>query len=149
MVNEFGDNEGIVTLADVFQTVAGDMMPGADDPALALAVQREDGSWLLDGMLPLDEMWERLGVQDLHSDPSGLYHTVGGFVVARMGKSRAGRKNSASVTGSSRWWIWITTGSTKSWQPAASHRSHEKSGPENKGAAETCCRNVANAAPNG
>jgi putative hemolysin len=86
VVNEFGDNEGIVTLADVFQTVAGDMMPGADDPALALAVQREDGSWLLDGTLPLDEMKERLGIHDLGGDPQGLYHTVGGFVVAQMGK---------------------------------------------------------------
>ena len=86
VVNEFGVTEGIVTLADLFQTIGGDMMPGADDPAQALAVQRDDGSWLLDGLLPLDEMKEKLGLADLGEEAHGLYHTVGGFVVARMGR---------------------------------------------------------------
>jgi putative hemolysin len=86
VVNEFGVTEGIVTLADLFETMAGNMMPGADDPLQALAVQREDGSWLLDGLLPIDEMKEKLGLNgDLDESP-GLYHTVGGFVVAQMGK---------------------------------------------------------------
>ncbi|MDP2795310.1 MAG: hemolysin family protein [Sulfurisoma sp.] len=86
VVNEFGVTEGVVTIGDLFQTMAGDMMPGADDPALALAVQREDGSWLLDGLLPIDAMRERLGLGGFGDDTQGLYHTVGGFVVARMGK---------------------------------------------------------------
>lgn len=86
VVNEFGVTEGVVTLSDLFQTVAGDMMPGADDPSQALAVQREDGSWLLDGLLPIDEMKEKLELHDPVDDAHGLYHTVGGFVVARMGK---------------------------------------------------------------
>lgn len=85
VVNEFGGTEGIVTISDLFQTMAGNMMPGADDPAMALAVQREDGSWLLDGLLPIDELVEKLGLGGI-SDPQGLYHTVGGFVVAHMGK---------------------------------------------------------------
>lgn len=86
VVNEFGGTEGIVTISDLFQTMAGNMMPGADDPAMALAVQREDGSWLLDGLLPIDELTEKLGLVWLGDDPQGLYHTVGGFVVAHMGK---------------------------------------------------------------
>ncbi|MCX7140700.1 MAG: hemolysin family protein [Proteobacteria bacterium] len=86
VVNEFGATEGGVTVGDLFQTMAGHMMPGADDPALALAVQREDGSWLLDGLLPIDELEDKLGLAGLGDASQGLYHTVGGFVVANMGK---------------------------------------------------------------
>ena len=86
VVNEFGVTEGVVTLADLFQTMAGDMMPGAGDPAQSMAVQRDDGSWLFDGLLPIDEMKEKLALGDLEDEVAGLYHTVGGFVVSRMGK---------------------------------------------------------------
>lgn len=85
-VNEFGVTEGIVTLSDLFETVAGDMMPGALNPEQALAVQREDGSWLLDGLLPMDEMMEKLGITGLNDEAQGRYHTVGGFVVTSMGR---------------------------------------------------------------
>ena len=86
VVNEFGVTEGIVTLSDLFETVAGDMMPGTSDPNQALAVQREDGSWLLDGLLPIDEMKEKLDIVDLGDEAHGLYHTVGGFVLTSLGR---------------------------------------------------------------
>ena len=86
VVNEFGVTEGIVTLSDLFETVAGDMMPGATNPDQALAVQRDDGSWLLDGLLPMDEMKEKLGIAELADEAQGLYHTVGGFVVTSIGR---------------------------------------------------------------
>ena len=86
VVNEFGVTEGIVTIGDLFQTMAGNMMPGMDDPALALAVQRDDGSWLLDGLLPIDELQDKLELTGLVESAQGLYHTVGGFVVANMGR---------------------------------------------------------------
>lgn len=86
VVNEFGVTEGIVTLSDLFETVAGDMMPGAMNPDQALAVQRDDGSWLLDGLLPMDEMREKLGIADLPDEAQGRYHTVGGFVVTSLGR---------------------------------------------------------------
>lgn len=86
VVNEFGVTEGIVTLSDLFETVAGDMMPGTANPDQALAVQRDDGSWLLDGLLPMDEMKEKLGIAELPDEAHGLYHTVGGFVVTSLGR---------------------------------------------------------------
>lgn len=86
VVNEFGVTEGLVTIDDLFRTMAGDMMPGADDPAQSLAVQRDDGSWLLDGLLPIDQLQDKLGLIGVGEEAQGLYHTVGGFVVAHMGK---------------------------------------------------------------
>lgn len=86
VVNEFGVTEGLVTIDDLFRTMAGDMMPGADDPAQSLAVQRDDGSWLLDGLLPIDQLQDKLGLIGVGDEAQGLYHTVGGFVVSHMGK---------------------------------------------------------------
>jgi len=85
VVNEFGQTEGIVTLDDLLQTVVGDMSPTAADPDEALAVRRPDGSWLLDGLLPLDEMKDKLGIRTVPDEALGNYHTVGGFVLALLG----------------------------------------------------------------
>ncbi len=84
VVNEFGQTEGLVTLSDLLSSVVGDMPSSADE--LPLAVQREDGSWLLDGLLPLDEMKEKLGLTELPEEDLGNYHTVGGFVITAIGR---------------------------------------------------------------
>ena len=86
VVNEFGQTEGIVTLDDLLQTVVGDMMPLADDPNEALAVRRADGSWLLDGLLPIDEMKGKLGIPDIPAEDFGNFHTLGGFVLTALGR---------------------------------------------------------------
>ena len=86
VVNEFGQTEGIVTLDDLLQTVVGDMMPLADDPNEALAVRRADGSWLLDGLLPIDEMKGKLGIPDIPAEDFGNFHTLGGFVLTAQGR---------------------------------------------------------------
>lgn len=86
VVSEFGMTEGIVTIDDVLMSVVGDMMPMADSPEEALAVRRPDGSWLLDGLLPIDEMKLKLGVKDLPREELGNFHTVGGFVLASLGR---------------------------------------------------------------
>lgn len=86
VVSEFGMTEGIVTIDDVLSSVVGDMMPLMDTPEEALAVKREDGSWLLDGLLPIDEMKIKLGIRDLPQEELGNFHTVGGFVLASLGR---------------------------------------------------------------
>jgi putative hemolysin len=86
VVNEFGQTEGIVTLDDLLQTVVGDMMPFADDPDAALAVRRADGSWLLDGLLPVDEMKGKLELREIPDEDFGNFHTVGGFVLSALGR---------------------------------------------------------------
>ena len=86
VVSEFGVTEGIVTLADLMQTLVGDMMPLADDPEESLAVRRADGSWLLDGLLPIDEMKTKLEIRHIPQEHLGNFHTVGGFVLATLGR---------------------------------------------------------------
>jgi putative hemolysin len=86
VVSEFGLTEGIVTLDDLMYSLVGDMMPLADDTGDALAVRRPDGSWLLDGLLPIDEMKDKLEIRHVPQESLGNYHTVGGFVLASLGR---------------------------------------------------------------
>lgn len=86
VVNEFGVTEGIVTLDDLMMFLVGDMMPFADSPEEALAVRRADGSWLLDGLLPIDEMKDKLLIQALPLEDLGNFNTVGGFVITSLGR---------------------------------------------------------------
>jgi putative hemolysin len=85
VVSEFGLTEGVVTLDDLMYSLVGDMMPVTDDTEDSLAVRRPDGSWLLDGLLPIDEMKDKLDIRRVPQESLGNYHTVGGFVLASLG----------------------------------------------------------------
>jgi len=76
--DEYGHFEGIVTPADLLAAIVGEFRSDADDKNDRSAVEREDGSWLLSGSLPADEMAERLGL-DLPG--SRDYQTVAGYVL--------------------------------------------------------------------
>jgi putative hemolysin len=84
VANEFGATEGLVTLSDLMGTVVGDVLSGAAESPLAL--QRTDGSWLLDGLLAIDEMKQLLELKELPEEDLGNYHTVGGFVIVHLGR---------------------------------------------------------------
>jgi len=84
VVNEFGITEGLVTLSDLMGTVVGDVLSGAVESPMAM--QRNDGSWLLDGLLPTDELKELLDLSELPDEDLGNYHTVGGFVIYQLGR---------------------------------------------------------------
>ena len=86
VVSEFGHTEGIVTVADLMMSLVGDMMPMADDPEESLAVRRADGSWLLDGLLAIDDMKDKLDISSVPHEELGNFHTVGGFVLASLGR---------------------------------------------------------------
>ncbi len=85
VVDEYGVIQGLVTLNDIMVEIVGDV-PQADSPEDPQAVQREDGSWLLDGMLPVDEFFEIFEIQDLPSENRGSYQTLGGFVITHLGR---------------------------------------------------------------
>ncbi|WP_146514820.1 hemolysin family protein [Rubripirellula amarantea] len=86
VVSEFGNTEGVVTVDDLVLSLVGDMMPLADDPEESLAVRRADGSWLLDGLLAIDDMKYKLEIANVPNEELGNYHTVGGFVLASLGR---------------------------------------------------------------
>jgi putative hemolysin len=85
VVDEYGGIEGLVTHHDILEAIAGDMPFGAkaSDPK---AVQRHDGSWLLDGMLTIDEFKEIFHVESLPGEKRDAYQTLGGFVFTQMGR---------------------------------------------------------------
>ncbi|MBC7945883.1 MAG: CBS domain-containing protein, partial [Burkholderiales bacterium] len=85
IVDEYGDLQGLVTLNDVMEAIIGDI-PSGELPGESLAVQREDGSWLLDGMLSIEKLKELFDLDELPQEESGNYHTVGGFVMMRLGR---------------------------------------------------------------
>jgi putative hemolysin len=86
VVSEFGHTEGIVTVDDLMLSLVGEMMPLGDDPEDALAVRRADGSWLLDGLLAIEDMKDKLEIGSVPHEELGNFHTVGGFVLASLGR---------------------------------------------------------------
>ena len=78
--DEYGHFEGIVTPADILEAIAGVFRSDADGEE-PKAVPRDDGSWLLAGWMPADEMADQLGIT---LDPKRDYQTVAGFVLAHL-----------------------------------------------------------------
>jgi putative hemolysin len=76
--DEYGAVLGLVTAADLLESIAGDAALGEDE-GLSPPVQRDDGSWLVDGMTPVDEFEQLVGVRDLDEDEG--YSTVAGLVM--------------------------------------------------------------------
>lgn len=85
VVDEYGEIDGLVALTDVLEAIVGDL-PSAADLDKPDVVQREDGSWLIDGMLTIDRLKELFDLDDLPEERSGEFHTVGGFVMRHLGR---------------------------------------------------------------
>jgi putative hemolysin len=85
VADEIGNIEGLVRFNDVLKSVVSpSTLPG--EPNENPVVKREDGSWLIDGMLPIDELREVLGRQQLPGEGTGSFQSLGGFVVHQLGK---------------------------------------------------------------
>jgi putative hemolysin len=85
VVDEYGGIEGLLTHHDVLEAIAGDM-PFGETGTPSKAVQRADGSWLLDGMIPVDEFKEIFHLDSLPGEKQDAYQTLGGFIFTRMGR---------------------------------------------------------------
>lgn len=85
VVDEYGVIQGLVTLNDIMVEIVGDV-PSADELEEPQVVQREDGSWLLDGMLPVDEFLELFEIKEMPGEHRGSYQTLGGFVITHLGR---------------------------------------------------------------
>jgi putative hemolysin len=79
--DEYGQFEGVVTNADILEAIAGAFRTDEGSAELE-AVQRDDGSWLIAGSMPADEMADRLSIA---LPPERSYHTAAGFVLTQLG----------------------------------------------------------------
>jgi len=84
VVDEYGEIAGLVTLKDVLEAIVGDI-PSEEIEEEPEAVQREDGSWLLDGTLSIEKFKQMFDVDELPDEATGNFHTIGGFVMLQLG----------------------------------------------------------------
>jgi putative hemolysin len=92
VTDEYGGVEGLVTLNDLMEAIVGDLgaPEGSEDP---MVIVREDGSWLLDGALDIEEFKELVQRSGWSQEMSGGFHTLGGFAMHQLGRiPRAGER---------------------------------------------------------
>lgn len=84
VLDEFGGVIGFITLHDILSEIVGDISLDAELDDIQL-IQRDDGSWLVDGLLPVDDFKEAFSIDELPDEDRDHYQTVGGFVTSYLG----------------------------------------------------------------
>ncbi len=84
VIDESGEIQGIITLQDLIEAIAGEFKP--DDHEDAWAIPRQDGSWLLDGIIPVPELKDCLKLKELPEEDKGRYNTLSGMLMLLMGR---------------------------------------------------------------
>ena len=84
VVDEYGVVQGVITLRDVLEAITGEFTPQAGGESWA--VQRDDGSWLIDGLIPVPELKDRLELRLLPDEDRGRYNTLAGMVMLLLGR---------------------------------------------------------------
>ncbi len=85
VVDEYGGVEGVITLNDVLEALIGEVAT-AETVRDTLAVRREDGSWLFDGGMTVDQVKELTGLDELPAEEGGEYSSLGGMVTTVLGR---------------------------------------------------------------
>jgi putative hemolysin len=84
VVDEYGELQGMVTQQDLLEAITGEFKPQhAED---SWAVQRDDGSWLLDGNIPIPELKDLLSLKTVPEEDKQHYHTLAGMLLLEMGR---------------------------------------------------------------
>ncbi len=84
VVDEYGAVQGVISERDLLEAIAGELGPGIGDEAWA--IQRPDGSWLMDGLIPVPELKDRLSLTDLPDEDRGRYNTLAGMIMLLLGR---------------------------------------------------------------
>jgi putative hemolysin len=84
IVDEYGGIAGMVALGDILDAIVGDL-PEFGEPVQPDIVRRDDGSYLIEGMLPIGDMKDHFRLTELPGERTGAFRTVGGFVVTALG----------------------------------------------------------------
>ena len=84
VVDEYGVVQGLMTPRDLLEAITGELLQATvtDEP---WAMQRDDGSWLIDGLMPVSEFKARLQIRELPDEDRDIYNTVAGLVMAISG----------------------------------------------------------------
>src|SRR4029450_8823536 len=85
VMDEYGAVEGLVTVTDLLTAIVGELPADASE-AVGAFLSRADGSWLVEGSAPMEDVATHFGMDGLPEDEAGAYHTIGGFVMARLGR---------------------------------------------------------------
>lgn len=85
VVDEYGVVQGLMTPRDLLEAITGELVQ-TNPQDEAWAVQREDGSWLLDGMMPVQELKSRLNIKTLPQEDEAIYNTLAGLILAISGR---------------------------------------------------------------
>lgn len=83
VTDEYGSIEGLLTLHDLLESIVG-ALPDVRNEEEPEAVERPDGSWLIDGLMPVEEFRDRFELPPLPDEERGYYQTVGGFVMMHL-----------------------------------------------------------------
>ncbi|MFH7044730.1 hemolysin family protein [Paucibacter sp. JuS9] len=84
VVDEYGEVQGVISVRDVLEAIAGEFNAPSDGEAWA--VQRADGSWLIDGLIPVPELKDRLELKELPEEDRGRYNTLAGMIMLLLGR---------------------------------------------------------------
>ena len=84
VVDEYGEVQGVITVRDVLEAITGEF--GVPSDAGSWAVQRADGSWLFDGLIPSQELKDRLELKELPEEDRGRYNTLAGMIILLLGR---------------------------------------------------------------
>ncbi|TXI19998.1 MAG: HlyC/CorC family transporter, partial [Roseateles sp.] len=84
VVDEYGEVQGVIAVRDVLEAIAGEFNAPSDGDAWA--IQREDGSWLFDGLIPVQELKDRLALKELPEEDRGRYNTLAGMIMLLLGR---------------------------------------------------------------
>ncbi len=84
VVDEYGVVQGLMTPMDMLEAITGELQPGAQ--GAVWATRRDDGSWLIDGVMPVAELKARLDIKELPEENRGRYNTVAGLLQSVSGR---------------------------------------------------------------
>lgn len=85
VIDEYGNVQGIISMTDILEAIVGDI-PSIDELGEQEIMKRDDGSWLIDGLVQIDEFKEYFHINRLPGEKSGNYHTIGGFVMYKLNR---------------------------------------------------------------
>uniref|UniRef100_UPI00313ED746 hemolysin family protein n=1 Tax=Cupriavidus sp. OTU4895 TaxID=3043852 RepID=UPI00313ED746 len=84
VIDEYGEVLGLVTLQDLIEAITGEFK--TETAGEEWAVQRDDGSWLLDGLIPIPELKDRTGIRVVPEEDKERYHTLSGMLLLLLGR---------------------------------------------------------------